>query len=330
MKRISNLYASIISMDNLRLADKKARRGKSFYSSVQEHDKHAEEDLLQLHESLKNHTYRTSEYKTFTIYEPKERFISVLPYYPDRIVHHAIMNIMEPIWIKTFTYNTYSCIKGRGIDGCAKQVSKIIDKYKDKPLYCLKFDIKKYYPSIDHDVLKAIIRKKIKDKELLDLLDEIIDSAPGVPIGNYLSQFFANLNLCYLMHDINEKLKIDCTEYADDIVLYADNKEVLWKAFFDYIKPYIEDKLHLRVKDNWQVFPVPINRYNRHGRALDYVGYKFYKDQKLLRKRIKYNLCAAAKHTTNLNEKAKKQKLAGWLGWCKHSDSKYLMSKLKI
>ena len=135
------------------------------------------------------------------------------------------MNILEPIWIKIFTYNTYSCIKNRGIEGCARRVTQIIKKYKNKPLYCLKIDIKKFYPSINHSILKQIVRKKIKDKDLLWLLDEIIDSTEGVPIGNYLSQFFANLYLAYFMHFVNEQLRINATEYADDICFFSDNKE---------------------------------------------------------------------------------------------------------
>lgn len=132
-------------------------------------------------------TYVTSKYKTFKIYEPKERIIFSLPYYPDRIIHHAIMNILEPIWVNIFIDNTYSCIKGRGIHKLAKDLKGDLQKDRENTKYCLKLDITKFYPSIDHDILKKIIRKKIKDKLLLVLLDSIIDSAEGVPIGNYLS-----------------------------------------------------------------------------------------------------------------------------------------------
>ena len=200
MKRIGNLYQKIISVENLRLADEKARRGKTRTYGVRVHDKNREANILALHEALLTKTFKTSPYDVFTIYEPKERLIFRLPYYPDRIVHHAIMNVLEPIWVKTFTYNTYSCVKGRGIEGCARQVDKIIRDFKGKPLYCLKIDIKKYYPSISHRVTKRLVRRKIKDTDLLWLLDEIIDSAEGLPIGNYLSQYLANLYLCYFMH----------------------------------------------------------------------------------------------------------------------------------
>lgn len=332
MKRIGNLYEKIISMDNLRLADEKARRGKTHTYGVRVHDKNREANLMALHEALITKTFKTSPYDVFTIFEPKERKIYRLPYYPDRIVHHAIMNILEPILVKVFTHNTFSCIKGRGIEGCARHVDKIIRKYKGKPMYCLKIDIKKFYPSIKHHVLKRIVRRKIKDKNLLWLLDEIIDSTSGLPIGNYLSQYLANFLLAYFMHIINEVLKLDSDEYADDITFYSDSKERLHEAFHGFIKPYLENELELTVKGNYQIFPITENRYDKHGRALDYVGYLFYRKQKLIRKSIKQNFCRAAAKLNHkqpvppLNEY--KQVICPWLGWAKHSNSKHLLQTI--
>lgn len=343
MKRVNNLYQRIISIENLRLADEKARKGKKDRAEVRRHDENRDENLRVLHEQLKNHTFVCSEYTTFTIYEPKERLISRLPYYPDRILHHAILNVMEPIWLSVFTHNTYSCIKGRGIDGCARQVEKIIRKFEGKPLYCLKIDIKKYYPSIDHEAMKRIVRRKVKDKELLWLLGIIIDSAPGLPIGNYTSQYLANLFLAYFMHWVNEKLPaivagrlgvpsvmLFSTEYADDITFFSDRKDVLHIVLAE-IREYLGRELHLCLKSNWQIFPIAKNRYDKSGRALDYVGYKFFREQKLLRKSVKQNFCrAAAKANRNpkLDEKTYKQALASWFGWCKHSNSKHLAKKI--
>jgi retron-type reverse transcriptase len=139
-------------------------------------DKNKDKLLLDLQRKLINGEYETSEYYVFKIYEPKEREIFKLPYYPDRIVHHAIMNIMEPIWVSAFVKGTYSCIRNRGIHKALKDV-KFALKDEINTQYCLKLDIRKFYHSIDHDILKTIIRKKIKDKRLLSLLDEIIESA---------------------------------------------------------------------------------------------------------------------------------------------------------
>lgn len=347
MKRIGHLYDRIISVENLRLADAKARRGKLRNYGVKVHDRNREANIEALHEALLTKTYKTSPYEVFTIFEPKERLIYRLPYYPDRIVHHAIMNVLEPILVSYFTHNTFSCVKGRGIDGCARSVAKHIHKYEGRPLYCLKIDIRKFYPTIDHAKLKELIRRKIKDKDLLWLIDEIIDSVNGtpdpldrtktvqgrsLPIGNYLSQYLANFYLASFMHHMNEQLRMDVDEYADDITCYADSKEKLREVFNGYIKPYLENELRLKIKDNYQIFPVAKNNQDKHGRALDYVGYKFYREQKLIRKGIKKNLCRTV---ANLNKaepavplKAYKQRISSWLGWAKHSNSRHLLKTI--
>ena len=208
MKRIGNLFDRVIDVENLHLADEKARKGKLKSYGVRVHDANREANLLALHETLKNGTFKTSKYHIFTIYEPKERFIYRLPYYPDRILHHAIMNVLEPIWVSVFNKNTYSCIKNRGIHKCAKDVKQALKQDPDGTRYCLKIDVRKFYPSIDHETLKMVVRRKIKDVRLLALLDEIIDSTDGVPIGNYLSQHFANLFLAYFDHWLKEEKRV--------------------------------------------------------------------------------------------------------------------------
>ena len=227
MRRHNNLFDKIISVENLRRADEKARKGKTNSYGVKVHDKNREDNILKLHQALKNGTFRTSEYTIFKIYEPKERDIYRLPYYPDRIVHHAIMNIMEPIWTSIFTNDTCACIKKRGLKGAFERMKKY-RKDIEGTQYCLKIDIKKFYPSIDHGKMKWIIRKKIKDERLLQLLDGIIDSADGVPIGNYLSQYFANLFFAYFDHYVKEVLKVKYyVRYADDMVFLTSSKEEL-------------------------------------------------------------------------------------------------------
>jgi retron-type reverse transcriptase len=148
-------------------------------------------NLLELQKMLKEKSYRTSAYTQFTIYEPKERIVSRLPYFPDRIAHHAIMNVLKPYFVSCFTADTYSCIEGKGIHGAANAVKRSLQDVRGTT-YCLKLDIRKFYPSINHDTLKSLLKRKFKDPHLLWILGEIIDSAPGIPIGNYLSQYFAN------------------------------------------------------------------------------------------------------------------------------------------
>lgn len=324
MKRIGNLYDKVCSIENLTLADDIARKRKTHTHGVRVHDRNRMKNLKKLHEDLTNQTFKTSEYSIFTIYEPKEREIYRLPYYPDRILHHAIMNVLEPIWTSIFTADTYSCLKGRGIHAAAARVKRALRDDPKGTVYCLKLDIRKFYPSIDHDILKAILRRKLKDVRLLTLLDSIIDTATGVPIGNYLSQFFANLYLAYLDHWIKEEK--GCRyyfRYADDIVILHESKEFL-HGLYREIAAYLADNLKLEVKGNWQVFPVA-------ARGIDFVGYVFRHTHTRMRKGIKKNFCrrvAKLNKRPKITEKSYKRGICSWWGWAKHCDSRNLIKTL--
>jgi retron-type reverse transcriptase len=323
MKRAGNLYEKIIAIDNLRLADEKARRGKLKSYGVKTHDKNREANILLLHELLKNKTFRTSEYHIFKIYEPKEREIFRLPYFPDRIVHHAVMNILEPIWVSVFTSDSFSCIKKRGIHGAMRKV-KIALRDVENTQYCLKIDIRKFYPNIDHDILKQIVRKKIKCTDTLWLLDQIIDSADGVPIGNYLSQYFANLYLTYFDHWIKEVVGIKYYfRYADDMVFLHADKAYL-HGLLVCINHYLHAELNLTLKGNYQVFPVA-------ARGIDFVGFVFYHTHTKIRKRIKRNFCKAVAKLNKLKDVSEKDyrlRISSWLGWAKYSDSRHLLKTI--
>jgi len=323
MKRYGNLYTKIISLDNLMLADKKARKGKLRSYGVIRHDANRKENIQSLHDSLANFKFRTSPYKIFTIYDPKEREIYQLPYYPDRIVHHAIMNILEPVFVSVFTTDTYSCIKGRGIHAASSKLKHVLHDYPQQTAYCLKLDIHKFYPSIDHSILKNILRRKIKDNRLLSLLDEIIDSAPGVPIGNYLSQYFANLYLAYFDHWLKEEKHVKYYfRYADDMVILHDDKNYL-RDLFSEIQLYLNNNLNLQVKPNRQIFPVS-------SRGIDFLGYVFYHTHTYLRKRIKQRFCrkVAQLNKRDISDKDFQQAVCSWIGWAKHCDSKHLLKKI--
>ncbi|NDV46130.1 reverse transcriptase [Paludibacter sp. 221] len=321
MKRINNLFEKVCEFDNLYLAYQKARQGKSNRYGVKLFEKNLDENLNQIQHELLSGTYKTSEYDIFIIHDPKERTIYRLPF-RDRVVHHAIMNVMESIWNTIFISNTYSCIKGRGIHGALKHIRRDM-KNVEETRYCLKLDIKKFYPSIDHEVMKIIIRKKIKDSRLLNLLDGIIDSAPGVPIGNYLSQFLANLYLSYFDHWMKEQKQVKYYyRYADDIVILALDKPYL-HILFKEIEQYLNNNLKLQVKHNYQVFPV-------NKRGIDFVGYVFYHQYILMRKSIKKRFCkrVAKLNKKNLTAKEYKIKICSWLGWAKHCNSKHLIKTI--
>lgn len=314
MKRINNLYQKIISIENLQLADSIARKGKSAQYGIKIHDRNQDENIQKLHNQLKQLSYRTSPYTVFKVYEPKERDVYRLPYYPDRIVHHAIMIHLEPIFVSVFTADTYSCIKKRGIHAAARAVRKSLTDVPGTQ-YCLKFDIRKFYPSVNHDILKKLLRRKIKDRELLILLDEIIDSADGLPIGNYLSQYFANFYLTYFDHWIKENMKVKYYfRYADDIVILGSDKQEL-HALFQYIKTYLSIELKLSIKSNYQIFPVA-------ARSIDFVGYRFYHTHTLLRKSIKKSFARM------LAKRKNKASIDAYMGWAKHANTKHLLKTL--
>jgi len=313
MKRIGNLFENICSIDNLLLADKLARKGKAKQSGIIEFDKNFDQNIADIYRDLITGTYKTGTYRTRTIFERKERVISILPY-RDRIVHHAIMNLLETMFVSVFTTDTYSCIKGKGIHAASRALREALCDVVGTT-YCLKLDIKKFYPNVDHAILKVLLRKKIKDTELLALLDGIIDSAPGLPIGNYLSQYFANFYLAYFDHWIKEQKAVKYYfRYADDIVILHHDKNYLHKAL-NGITAYLANRLNLTVKENWQVFPVA-------SRSVDFVGYKHYHTHVLLRPTIKREF--ARKVAKGINRSS----LASYLGWCKHANTKHLIKKL--
>ena len=280
MKRYGNIYEKICDMDNLRLAHQNAREDKLFYKEVKMVDSDPDKYLSMIREMLLNETYQVLEYTISIINDKgKERELAKLPYFPDRIIQWAIMLQVENIFLKTFCSHTCSSIPGRGI----KEAYMLTNKYmKDRinTKYCLKIDVSKFYPSINHDILKKMLRKKFKDKRLLSLFDKIIDSYPkqtGVPIGSYLSQYLANFYLAYFDHWLKEEMGVKyVVRFADDMVIFAASKQELHSLIHE-IKKYMKDNLEIRVKDNWQVFPT-------NTRGIDFVGYRFFYDFILLRK----------------------------------------------
>lgn len=316
MKRKGNIYQNMISIENLQIAYSIAIQGKSKQKGVIKFNENLENNLFELHIELKNKTYKTAEYKHFILHDPKKRKISSLPF-KDRVVHHLIMMQLEKIFVSAFTTDTYSCIKGKGIHAAKKALTKQLQSIKED-VFCFKGDVKQFYPSINHDILKSLLRRKIKDYELLELLDEIIDSAAGVPIGNYLSQYFANFYLCYLDHFIKETLGVkNYCRYADDIVIIDSDINYLHTVRV-LIQEYLWCELKLELKENYQVFPVK----DKNGRGIDFVGYVQYKTHIKLRKSIKKRFAKMIARRKN------KASIASYYGWAKGCNSLNLLHKL--
>lgn len=319
MKRIGYLYEQVCSMDNLKLAHQNARKNKTWYKEVKMVDSNPEYYLKLLQESLINHTYKTSQYQTFIKKENgKERLIYKLPYFPDRVCQWAILQVIEPILLKYFTTNTYSAIPERGTHKCLYKVINAIQNDVYGCQYCLKIDAKKYYPSINHDILKSLYARLFKDKELLDLIYEIIDSTDGdigIPIGNYLSQYSGNLYLTPLDHWLKEDKHIKYLfRYMDDIVIFGNSKEELHKLRVE-MSLFMQSKLKIQMKDNYQVFPTYV-------RGVDFVGYRIFLDYVLLRK----STCINFKRKMNeINKKRLRGEIMSYSDYCSFNSYKGIL-----
>lgn len=325
MKRYGYLYEKIYDIDNLIEAHHMARKGKAHYRGVRKVNK---DELLycrKIQKILKEQTYIINE-NTYTymsiIDKGKQRDIYKLPYYPHRIIQWAIMLQLEPIFKKMFIHDTYASIKGRGIHDALYKITNIVNNNEN--LYCLKLDIKKYYPNIDNKILYSMIENKFKDKKLLSLLKDIIFSLghKGQPIGSLLSQYLGNFYLTEFDHWIKEVLRVKhYFRYCDDMVIISDNKEELHKIR-KQIETYLNEKLNLELKQNYQVFPI-------NNRGIDFLGYRIYPKFTLLRKR---NIKKMKKRIKNI----KKYKILNYsafcsinsyIGWLKYCNSRKFFIK---
>ena len=324
MKRYGNLYAQICDINNLRLAAQNAASGKRRCSEVTAFFARLEENLEQLHRELTEKRYKTSPYDVFVKFEGKRREIYKLPF-RDRVVHWAIMQVLEPIWTPQFTADTHACIKGRGMHSLLRKLREDLRNDPEGTAYCLKLDIRKFYPSIDHEKMKAVVRRKIKDPEVLWLLDGIIESAPGVPIGNYISQYFANLYLSELDHLLKEVAGVRYYyRYADDMVLLAGDKPTL-HGWLVLINDWLNVERHVDLKGNYQVFPV-------ESRGIDFVGYVTFHTHCLARKKNKQGLCRelAKLRKAGVPEAEIMLLTASRAGFMLHCDSKHLFKVLNM
>ncbi|HMB07556.1 MAG TPA: reverse transcriptase/maturase family protein [Isosphaeraceae bacterium] len=231
MKRHGHLWEGMIAFESLHRAAEKARRGKRFRHPAARFFFHLERELWRLHEELATKTYRPGPYRTFFICEPKRRQISAAPF-RDRVVHHALTGMLEPIFERSFIHDSYACRKGKGTHAAVDRCQEFARRFR----YVLKADVRKFFPSIDHEILKGLVARKVKDPHVLWLVDRIIDhSNPqdpvlawfpgddlftpierrrGLPLGNQTSQFFANVYLDPLDHFVTDRLGLSYVRYG--------------------------------------------------------------------------------------------------------------------
>lgn len=293
MKRHGHLWPELISFANLHRAALKAQRGKRDRPAVLRFHYDLERELWRLHDELARHIYRPGLYRTFTIHEPKRRLISAAPY-RDRVVHHALCNVLEPIYERSFIFDTYACRPGKGTHAAVRRCQEYARRFR----YVLKADIRKFFPSIDHEVLKATLARTIKDPDVLRLAGLIIDHANrqepvlewfpgddlftpierrrGLPIGNQTSQFFGNVYLDPLDHFLKDRLRVGgYVRYVDDFVVFSDDKRHLAQVRAQ-VGTFLERLRLVLHPDKSVVFPT------RSG--INFLGYRVFPTHRLLAK----------------------------------------------
>jgi retron-type reverse transcriptase len=339
MKRLGNLWPHIIDFDNLFQASRLAQRGKRFRPNVLAFNYNLDQELLQLQTELTEKSYQPGGYRTFKIEDPKPRLISAAPY-RDRVVHHALCNVIVPPLERTLIGDTYANRVGYGTH---RALHRFVH-FARTSRYVLQLDVRKYFPSIDHQILKALIRRKIKCPDTLWLIDAIIDGsnpqggdieyfpgddllAPvirrkGLPIGNLTSQFFANFYLSGLDHFIKEQLKAHkYLRYVDDSAIFSDD----WQFLKD-IRPAIEDYLAiLRLK----LHPTKSQLFETRLGA-NFVGFRVLPDRirvrndNLNRARYRCRQLQHDYHTGSVSLSKLVQRLRSWEAHLLHGDTEGL------
>lgn len=329
-RRKNDIWKKSITFSNLLLAHKRAKKGKRFREEVIKFEMNLEENLMKIGRELLDGTYEFGKFREFTIYEPKERKIKVLPY-RDRIVHQLyVEECLKPIFVKDFIKDSYACIKGRGVHQAVECLHIYMKKMNSKSneYYILKCDVKKFFYNVNHKMLYDIISERIKDKLFLDFSRKIIfcnDDGFGIPIGNYTSQYFANIYLNKLDKFVKEQLRVKYyVRYMDDFIMLLSTKEEC-----KYIKKRVADFLNeLELELN------PKTSYFRNNQGVNFCGYKLYNDRILVRSKNKTRLKRWLKKLQKLyaNDKITieeiDRKIPSIRGYLKHCNSFRLYEKM--
>lgn len=338
MKRAGNLYETICSRENCMEAIREACRHKLHRPSARRLNAWPEAYVEYIMLLLRTKTYVPSPYVVCTINDgisKKQRVIHKPKLYPDLVIQWALMRVIEPIIMRGAYYWSCGSIPGKGIHHGVQGMKRWLRQDPEETKYCLKLDVRKYYPSIDNQILKGQFRRVIKDDDTLWLIDTIIDSnEQGLPIGNYTSQWWSNFYLQPLDHFIKEGIYIKgrggkllhfsapyYCRYVDDLVIFGSNKKQLHAARRQIFE-FLEQELHLQVKGNWQLFKTD-------SRGVDFLGYRFFHDHTILRKRNALRIARRARKTARQKRPSvlNAQAMVSYYGALKHCDSHNFIEK---
>ena len=343
MHRIGHIWEQVVSLDNLYTAYCKALRGKRRRPDVAQFSLDLERHLLTLHQELVSGTYTPGAYRQFTVYERKPRLISVAPF-RDRVVHHAVMHILEPLLDKRFIPDTYACRKNKGVHKAVDRYQQLAREYA----YVLKLDIRRYFPSTDRTILKQQLARRIKDKAVLALLRRIIDNGPetggpvrffpgddlvsvserprGLPIGNLTSQFFANLYLDGFDHWLKETMRVKgYLRYVDDIYLLDNDKQRLW-ALRDAVAGKLQEIRLTLHDDKTQIY--------RTTERVDVLGYRLSRYRRQLRNDNGFRFQRRLRHMSSMYREGQidwptlNASVQSWIGHARHAETAGLREEI--
>ena len=252
MKRVDGLFSRIVAFDNLLAAERRAARGKRDRDSVARFEFHLERELIRLQEELIDGSYRPGAFCTFEVRDPKRRAICAAPF-RDRVVHHAVCHVLEPVLERRSIHDSYACRVGKGTHAAISRARVLARRFG----FFLKCDVRRFFASVDHVVLEDLLARLLKDRRLLALLSRIIAHGPpgatpgvGLPIGNLTSQHFANLYLGELDHQVKERLRVaGYLRYMDDLLLFAQDKPTLHLHLAE-IRRFLAERLRLGLKES--------------------------------------------------------------------------------
>jgi len=336
MKRKGYIYESICEIENLKHAIRMAAKRKHGNPSAAHALANIDAAARELRRILVNRAFAPSPYFVEVIHDGvvgKDREIHKPKFFPDQCVHWAVMLQIQPLIMRGMYDWSCGSIPRRGLSRCKQGVERWLRGDPANTKYCLKLDISKFYQSVDHDVLKIALRRIIKDSDTLAVLDAIIGSVDhGLPIGNYTSQWFANYYMQDVDHYVKEILGVRYyARYIDDLVLFGPNKKVLHAAR-KKLFAYIENRMRLRVKGNWQLFMVTRFRTRQGrtyaaGRDVDFLGYRMGHAHTTIRRRTSLRIMRRARkigrkaHPTIRDAQA----MVSYFGIIKHCDSYRLL-----
>ena len=345
MKRVGDLWERLVSLPNLLRAARKARRGKRDRRDVAAFEYDVERELIRIRDELQGGAFPFGPYHTFTITEPKPRLISAAPY-RDRVVHHALCNVLEPVYERSFISDSYACRTNKGTHAAVRRCHEFAARFP----WALKADVRKFFPSIDHDILKAQLARKIKDLRVLNLAGRIIDHSNeqepvietfpgdhlftfderrhGLPIGNQTSQFFGNVYLDALDHFVKDRLRVrGYVRYVDDFVLFGRTKRELHAAR-ERVAEFLET---LRVRlhpDKTMVFPT--------AQGIRFLGYRVFGShvrlarESVVRFRRRIRDWRADAGAGRLDRAHVRKSVSSWLGHAIHASSNRLRERMLI